>query len=96
MTTKEEPTLDARAVQEMLDRDAIRCVLQRYCRAVDRRDVDLLRSVYHEDAVHEHGRYQMNGWRFAELIVESVGQFQLTTHHLTNQLVEACGYGRTL
>ena len=34
--------------------------LQNYCRGVDRRDFDLVRAVYHEDAVDEHGPYNGN------------------------------------
>jgi ketosteroid isomerase-like protein len=44
----------------MLDERAIREVLARYCRAVDRLDIDLLRTVYHPDAV-DTGRPQGRG-----------------------------------
>lgn len=36
------------------DRAAIENVLGTYCRAIDRLDLELLRSVYHPDAVDDH------------------------------------------
>ena len=44
-------------VEELIARQEITDVLHRYCRAVDRRDPDLLRSVYHPDATDDHGVY---------------------------------------
>lgn len=41
------------------DRDEIIEVLNRYCRGVDRRNWELMRSAFHADAVDEHG--EVNG-----------------------------------
>jgi hypothetical protein len=79
------------ALQELLDKQAIQEVLLRYCRGVDRRDEDLLRSVYHADAVHEYGEYAMNGREFAGVIVESIGRFAATSHFLSNVSTEVLG-----
>jgi ketosteroid isomerase-like protein len=49
-----EPGIEA-IVRELHDKQSIREVLTRYCRAVDRMDRDLLLSVYHPDAVDDHG-----------------------------------------
>ncbi|MGE0667114.1 MAG: nuclear transport factor 2 family protein [Sphingomonadales bacterium] len=43
------------ALQEMLDKQAIAEVMMTYCRALDRLDEDLLRSVFHPDSRHDHG-----------------------------------------
>jgi len=43
------------AVRELLDRQAILACLDRYSRGLDRKDLDLLRSAYHPDAVDHHG-----------------------------------------
>ncbi|NRA01901.1 MAG: nuclear transport factor 2 family protein [Myxococcales bacterium] len=83
-------SLDPR-VRELIDREAIRETLQRYCRGVDRRDLELLQSVYHPHAWHEHGAYRRNAREFAALIVESMGQFLCTSHFLTNQRIELRG-----
>ena len=44
-----------RAVQELLDKQAIAEVMMTYCRALDRLDEALLRSVFHPDSQHNHG-----------------------------------------
>ena len=45
------------ALQELLDKQALWELVHRYCRAVDRADEEMLRSVYHPDALDEHGAY---------------------------------------
>jgi hypothetical protein len=47
--------VDASAVQELLDREAIRDCLMRYAHAVDRGDEAMLRDVYWPDATDDHG-----------------------------------------
>ncbi|HUD31373.1 MAG TPA: nuclear transport factor 2 family protein [Novosphingobium sp.] len=47
-------TNDAR-MAEFLDKAELRDLVNRYARAVDRRDMDLLRACYHPDAVDNHG-----------------------------------------
>lgn len=56
-------------LDELLSRQEILDVLTRYCQGVDRGDVDLLRSVYHEDAIDDHGMFKGRGHDFAEWIV---------------------------
>ena len=57
-------------LRALLDRDKIREVLARYCRGVDRGDRELLKSVYHEDAIDEHGMFTGRGVDFADYIVD--------------------------
>lgn len=40
---------------EALDRIALTKLVSAYCHAVDRRDMKLLRSLYHDDATDDHG-----------------------------------------
>lgn len=42
------------SLQELSDREEIRSVLALYCRAVNRLDRELLRSLYHPDATDDH------------------------------------------
>lgn len=44
-------------VQEIYDRQAIRAVVERYSRGVDRQDKTLLLSCYHPDAIDDHGMF---------------------------------------
>lgn len=51
-----EPSINAR-IEELLDREAIRDCIYRYCRGVDRADEASLRSSYWPDAYDNHGAY---------------------------------------
>ena len=44
-------------LQEMLDEFALRKLVHRYCRAVDRGDLAKLRDLYHDDAEDAHGAF---------------------------------------
>ena len=44
-------------IAELLDREAIRDCIYRYCRGVDRADEAALRSAYWPDATDQHGPY---------------------------------------
>ena len=44
-------------IQEIIDKDAIRELVASYCRAADRHDNELMRSLYHEDAFDDHGSF---------------------------------------
>ena len=57
------------AVQNLIDREAIRDCLHRYCRGIDRCDVETLRSVYWPEAVDNHVYFNGNAWEFAEWVV---------------------------
>ena len=71
--------------QSIEDRHAIEDVLRQYCRGVDRGDVDLLRDVYHEDAIDDHGTFQGDGRAFAEHLVSATKDRWLASQHLLHQ-----------
>ena len=60
--------IDPKDIQELIDRTRIYDVLTRYCRALDRCDVDLMRSVYWDDARDDHGVFNGGAQEFAEFI----------------------------
>jgi hypothetical protein len=79
-------------VDDLLARAEIHSVLMRYCRAVDRGDVELLRSVYHDQALDHHGSYHGSGYDFAPYIVSKMDSVDLNgQHHITNILIELDG-----
>jgi hypothetical protein len=55
-----------RAVVELQDRQAIHDCLMTYSRGIDRLDRDLLLSVYHEDAIDDHGVFAGSPEEFAD------------------------------
>lgn len=71
---------------------AIRNVLARYSRGVDRGDLALLKSVYHPEAIDDHGSFKGNGWEFAEILVKRMDEHTIPSqHHVTNVLIELHG-----
>ena len=49
--------VDEGDVQKLLDREAIKELVNLYCRAADRHDHELMRSLYHQDAIDDHGSF---------------------------------------
>ncbi|MWA03218.1 nuclear transport factor 2 family protein [Actinomadura sp. LD22] len=81
-----------RRVQLIWDRQEIERVLRRYCRAIDRLDLDLLRSVYHPDATDAHGTFEGDAHEFAEFIVDRIRrQTSYGFHTVTNAIIEVDG-----
>lgn len=79
-------------IDELLARAEIHAVLMRYCRAVDRGDVELLRSVYHDGARDRHGTFDGTGYDFAPYIVSKMDQVDIGgQHQITNVTVELDG-----
>jgi ketosteroid isomerase-like protein len=80
------------AVAELLAKQAIAEALATYARGVDRIDLDLVRSVFHEDAVADYGEmFQGSGWGFADFIGQVHPPMETTGHHLSNVLVTVDG-----
>jgi 3-phenylpropionate/cinnamic acid dioxygenase small subunit len=83
-------TIDDTALQGLIDRQAIQDVLLRYCRGVDRRDFDLVRSCYHDDAYDLHGSYEGGPDGFIEHLKRNA-RWDATMHVIGNQLIELDG-----
>jgi ketosteroid isomerase-like protein len=45
------------ALQALLDKQAISDLVHAFCAAADRRDNETMRSLYHEDAIDDHGGF---------------------------------------
>lgn len=74
------------AIDALLDREALGDLATRYARAIDRHDQDLLRSVYHDDAIDDHGVvFCDKAAVFVAQMPQLMAPFVLTAHHLTNQ-----------
>ena len=76
----------------LLAKDDIRDVLNRYCRGVDRRDYEMIRSCYHPDARDNHGEDYIGGVDgFIEHVRSTLDRFERTMHFLGNILIEVDG-----
>ena len=76
-------------VQELWDKQAIREVIWRYCRGIDRCDLEIMRSTYHPDSIDIHGSFEGTGWGWCEYIVELLPtRWDFTYHTIPNLLIE--------
>ena len=72
---------EAQQLQTLMDRQAIQDVLMRYSRGVDRLDRDLILSVYHEDAVDDHGVFIGGPQDFADWVIGMHTKLHLSHQH---------------
>jgi hypothetical protein len=78
--------------QELVDKQAIYEVLMRYCRAVDRCDDELLKTVFHMDGTEEHaGIFSGTTEEFCATAIPTMREFGASTHQITNVLIEIQG-----
>jgi len=73
--------------EELADREAIRDVLMRYCRGIDRLDVDLLRSAYWPDAHDQHLEFSGNIEEFIAYSQPILGAMRWSQHLIGNVLI---------
>ena len=69
---------------ELRDRESIRELIHRYCQAVDRCDLEMLKSCYHEDGYDDHGFFAGNAHEFAEYVIPCLEQVDSSMHSITN------------
>ena len=79
------------AERQLADRLAIRELAERYARAVDRRDWELARALFSDDAVLVGPRFELVGRDAILRGLRSVERYRATFHAVTNQLVEIAG-----
>lgn len=66
------------------DRVAIDDLHSRFIHAADRRDYPLLRSLYADDAIDDHGLYSGSVDGYIAWLTEVQNVFEMTTHVITN------------
>ena len=76
---------------ELKDREAIREVIHRYCNAVDRCDLEGLKSCYHPDGFDDHGFFAGNAHDFADYVVPVLAEVDSSVHAITNTRIEIDG-----
>jgi ketosteroid isomerase-like protein len=78
-------------LQALLDREAIRDCLMRYCRGIDRCDEKALRSAYWEDATDCHGAWNGSATGFIAQALSRLRQGGRRVHQITNVLIDLHG-----
>lgn len=78
--------------RHLLDRVALIELVMLYCRGCDRRDFALVRSLYHEDAIDEHGTMFSGGPdAFVAWLPQATAPWELTRHEITNSVIAIDG-----
>jgi hypothetical protein len=83
--------MDDAQVQALLDKQAILEVVLRYCRGVDRLDLPLVRSCYHDDGVDHHTGFTGSADDYVDWIDRGLRRFAGTMHVIGNHLCELRG-----
>jgi hypothetical protein len=76
-------------MQLLIDKDAIRDLVLRYSRGVDRQDFALLRSLYTQDAVEDNhaGLFTGSAEAYVDWLESSLPRVAMTTHAVQNHLI---------
>jgi ketosteroid isomerase-like protein len=77
------PSLEEK-LRILADKEAIREIVYKYCRAVDRRDIAACRELYHPDAVDDHGSYyQGSAAGYLNALPALMAPVVVMQHHIT-------------
>ncbi|GLZ42000.1 nuclear transport factor 2 family protein [Actinokineospora sp. NBRC 105648] len=76
---------------EATDKAAITEAVLRYCRGVDRLDMDLVRSAYHPGGIDHHTGFSGPIEEYVEWVSTALQRFAGTMHTVGNQLIELRG-----
>lgn len=78
-------------ITALADRQAITDQCHRYCRALDRVDEVLLRSIFHPDSTHRHGGFEGSSSLFCTYAIAVLAELDRTQHQLGNVLIDLAG-----
>jgi hypothetical protein len=82
---------DAAKLAETIAKQEIADLLVRYCRGVDRCDLETLRSVFWPDATAQYGAEPQSAWLWAEQTLARLRRMQRTQHSISNVLIAIDG-----
>ena len=76
--------IDVAKVQELLDKQAIHELINAYCNAADRHDHEKMRSLYHPDALDDHGSFFSGlAMEFIDKLPEIQAPMEILHHNVT-------------
>ena len=85
-------TTDPNALATLVAKDEIRDLVLLYSRAVDRKDLALLRTLYADDATDKHGdRFDGTASDYVEELSQSLPHLRYSGHHVCNHLIAVDG-----
>lgn len=79
-------------LQQLIDKQALHELVLSYCRACDRRDFAWLRSLYHDDAIDDHGAmFCGSPDAYVAWLPGVLANFAATVHSISNALFRVAG-----
>jgi hypothetical protein len=75
-------------IDRLVVKEAVETVLCRYSNAIDRGDLEMLKSVYWPEATDDHGIFVGNAIAFAEFIIPLLSTMSHTMHRISNVGIE--------
>src|ERR1700742_1228918 len=79
-------------IETIIAKDAIRELVQTYCNACDRGDLELLKSLYLEDAADDHGVNPSGTVKeFLDMVPEMLSSIHVIQHNITNHSIRVRG-----
>ena len=84
-----EVVMSGNRFEILLDKQAITEVMHRYCRGLDRFDIELLRGVFWPDGQDFHGAFDGSASDFCAFVETNAGEgspIKVTHHSLSNVL----------
>jgi ketosteroid isomerase-like protein len=79
-------------VSLMLDKYELHELVLTYCRAIDRQDFALVRTLYHDDAIDDHGdMFKGSPDEYVAWLPTIMANWDATVHSLSNTLFEVEG-----
>jgi hypothetical protein len=79
-------------LQVVADKLALQELVQKYSRAIDRHDFALLRTLYHDDAIEEHGgMFSGPVSEYIDWLRGALTRNEATAHYVVNMLFEVDG-----
>lgn len=79
------------ALRAVKDRQEIYDATLRFCRGINRRDMELLRSAFHPDAIDDHGTFVGVPEEFLKWIGKVYDGLSYTQHYIMNQTIDLDG-----
>ena len=71
-------------LQALLDKQDIQELIHTYARAADRHDHELMRSLYHQDAIDDHGAFFKGlAMQFIDQLPDIQAPMQILHHNIT-------------
>lgn len=79
-------------IQELLDKQALTELIHAYCNAADRHDHDKMRTLYHPDALDDHGSFsQGSAMDFIDRLPQIQAPMEILQHHVTTVNLKLAG-----